>query len=62
MAEVNLELLKEPVMCPVCAENLLRSFLKRLAPTSETTMMIAGKEVLFECDTCHALFGINNER
>ena len=52
---------RESMICPACAHAVVPrvGFLKRLSSIDETQAII-GHEISFECQTCFALFEVDN--
>lgn len=56
MAE--LIILQEPIPCPICKEQMRQGFLEEKDGEMESLQMRQGRRVVFECSTCHALYGV----
>ena len=54
----ELVLIQEALRCPVCDEAGRVGFLERVMTNEEANFILGGKEIVYKCKTCGALFGV----
>jgi len=53
---MELIILQEPMVCPICKEANRAGFLRTIMDSDRGTK--SGLSIQFECSTCKALFGV----